>query len=508
MSQSGGRPPIGLDHYREQLIGLYQTGMTVDNLIDYIHDHHNIRLTKRTIKRRFKQWNVRKYVASDSSEEIKERMKELFFDAGLNDREMLQVLKADGFTIGLYALIRLRFVMNLRRRMVTDEEKAASQESARAALTKALESGEVEGYGYNYLQIYLRQRGYAFARRTLIDVYRSLNPAAIDRRKRDLQRHRGQFVVPGPDWLWSVDGYDKLKPFGIEIYACIDAYSRYIVWLYIGTSNSTQLSCLRQYLDTIKELNRQPRFIRSDRGAETVQLADAHFNLQHSQEPDLDFQDCYIYGTSTANQRIEAWWGQMSKGLIFRWRNYFTFLRSDDHFSKDRLADQIALLAIYLPIIRMELESFIRLWNVHTIRKQFKRSKAVAGKPMMLYLYPPPGTTNYGLSFDEGCFQSLHDPVKDWDMDQYLPETTSKWCQEYLKSMGFDHSTFQLESVEARHNPLFNEYCGLREAIDAHIQTDQEPHLALLPHPTVENIARFEELHSLIQEVDVNVDHQ
>jgi hypothetical protein len=320
MAQLSGRPPINLDRHREQLIGLYHASMTLDHLIDFMYDHHHISINKRTIKRRFKLWNVRKYISSDCSQEMQDRIVELFFEAGLNDREMLQVLKADGFTIGLYALIRIRFNLNLRRRMVTDEEKAASQESARTALIKALESGEVEGYGYRYLQIYLRQRGYAFCPKTLIDVYRSLNPAAIERRKCDLQRHRGQFVVPGPDWLWSIDGYDKLKPFGIEIYACIDAYSRYIVWLYIGTSNSTQLSCLRQYLDTIKELNRQPRFIRSDRGAETVQLADAHFNLQHDQHPDLDFQDCYIYGTSTANRRIEAWWGQMSKGLIFRWR--------------------------------------------------------------------------------------------------------------------------------------------------------------------------------------------
>jgi hypothetical protein len=230
------------------------------------------------------------------------------------------VLKADGFTIGLSALIRLRFDLNLRRRMVTDEEKATAEETARQAIIKALDSGEIEGYGYNFLQIYLRQRGYAFARRTLIEVYRTLNPAAIDRRKRDLQRHRGQFIVPGPNWLWSIDGYDKLKPYGIEIYACIDAYSRYIVWLYIGISNATQQSCLRQYLETIKDLKRQPRFIRSDRGAETVQLANAHFNLQADQQPDLQFQDCYLYSTSTTNQRIESWWGQMSKGLLFRWR--------------------------------------------------------------------------------------------------------------------------------------------------------------------------------------------
>jgi hypothetical protein len=49
-------------------------------------------------------------------------------------------------------------------------------------------------------------------------------------------------------------------------------------------------------------------------------LANAHFQLQQEAEPGLKFEDCYLYGTSTANQRIEAWWQQLSKGYLFRWR--------------------------------------------------------------------------------------------------------------------------------------------------------------------------------------------
>ena len=26
----------------------------------------------------------------------------------------------------------------------------------------------------------------------------------------------------GPNWCWHIDGYDKLKPFGFPIHACID----------------------------------------------------------------------------------------------------------------------------------------------------------------------------------------------------------------------------------------------------------------------------------------------
>ncbi|KAF1970029.1 hypothetical protein BU23DRAFT_571086 [Bimuria novae-zelandiae CBS 107.79] len=87
-------------------------------------------------------------------------------------------------------------------------------------------------------------------------------------------------------------------------------------------------------------------------------LADAYYQLQSLYQPDLEFQECYLYGTSTSNQRIEAWWGQLSKGIIFRWRNYFASLRTQGHFLKDNLVDQISLYAVYIPILRGELYNF------------------------------------------------------------------------------------------------------------------------------------------------------
>lgn len=90
--------------------------------------------------------------------------------------------------------------------------------------------------------------------------------------------------------------------------------------MYIGISASTAVSCVQQFFQAIEATQIQPRFVRSDRGTETVMLADAHYQLQTTYEPDLEFQECYLYGTSTANQRIEAWWQQLSKGLVFRWR--------------------------------------------------------------------------------------------------------------------------------------------------------------------------------------------
>jgi hypothetical protein len=66
-----------------------------------------------------------------------------------------------------------------------------------------------------------------------------LNPEAIFRRTARIQSKKGEYIVPGPDYIWSIDGHDKLSLFGIDIYVCIDAYSRAIIWVYVGISNRT-----------------------------------------------------------------------------------------------------------------------------------------------------------------------------------------------------------------------------------------------------------------------------
>ena len=31
-------------------------------------------------------------------------------------------------------------------------------------------------------------------------------------------------LIQGPNYVWHMDGYDKLKPYGFAIHACIDGY--------------------------------------------------------------------------------------------------------------------------------------------------------------------------------------------------------------------------------------------------------------------------------------------
>lgn len=315
-----GRQSINLDPFQEELTRLYEAGLSYSELVRYLAEEYEVSVTDRTIKRRFRVWNIRRYERRDASDELKRRIQVLFFEIGLNDQDILHVLQQEGYSINQYSLVRLRFTLNLRRSLRTEEQRAQADIVVRRLIQEELQKGVIDGYGRGYLYTHFRQQGHIIARDRLFQAYRTILPEQVDRRRRKMQQHRGEYIVPGPNFIWSIDGYDKLKPYGIQIYACIDAFSRYVIWIYVGISNATAISCLSQYLECLALVEQQPRFVRSDRGGETIMLADAHFQLQHNQQSDVRFEDCYLYGTSTANQRIEAWWNQMTKGLLFKWR--------------------------------------------------------------------------------------------------------------------------------------------------------------------------------------------
>ena len=97
---------------------------------------------------------------------------------------------------------------------------------------------------------------------------RAIDPEGVALRAEafGVHRRRKEFSVKGPNRVLSIDGHDKLSRFGFEIYGAIDAYSRYIVWCYVGISNRTAVSVNKQYLRLLRTTLHMPKLIRSDKG--------------------------------------------------------------------------------------------------------------------------------------------------------------------------------------------------------------------------------------------------
>jgi hypothetical protein len=67
-----------------------------------------------------------------------------------------------------------------------------------------------------------------------------------------------------------------------------------------------------------------------------------------------------------------------------------------------------------MPILRTEVASFVRTWNIHYIRKQKSRPHVVHGKPYMNYHCPSVGVRDYGASVDQDVLGTLQKDVEDW----------------------------------------------------------------------------------------------
>ena len=114
--------------------------------------------------------------------------------------------------------------------------------------------------------------GYQCNREIVRLALKSLDPEGVDMRKTHRLTRR-RYTNPGPNYLWHLDGNDKLKPFGLGIHRCIDGYSRRILWLEVSRSNKDPTIVGKYFLDCIHQLNSAPRAIRVDRGVENTIIA-------------------------------------------------------------------------------------------------------------------------------------------------------------------------------------------------------------------------------------------
>ena len=112
--------------------------------------------------------------------------------------------------------------------------------------------------------------------------------------------------------MWHIDGYDKLKPYGICISGAIDGFSRYILWLEAHVSNSDPRVIAGYFMNTVRQLNGCPIRLRADKGTENAYVREM-LKFLRTDHGDQFANNCYLVGSSNHNQRIEQWWEILRK---------------------------------------------------------------------------------------------------------------------------------------------------------------------------------------------------
>nr|XP_022310849.1 uncharacterized protein LOC111116138 [Crassostrea virginica] len=115
------------------------------------------------------------------------------------------------------------------------------------------------------------QAGFYIPRDTVYELKKLLDPEGMNARLHKRLKRRS-CSSPGPNFVWHIDGYDKLKPYGIAISGCIDGFSRNILWLEAGTSNNDPKVIANYFIKTVKNKGGCPKRVRTDLGTENVHI--------------------------------------------------------------------------------------------------------------------------------------------------------------------------------------------------------------------------------------------
>ena len=131
---------------------------------------------------------------------------------------------------------------------------------------KEVVSEEIRGsgsnLGYRRVWSHLKTSGLLVRREDVRLALHELDPENVSKRRRHrLQRRK--YRNPGPNYVWHIDGHDKLKPYGLSIYGCIDGYSRQIIWLRVASTNKVPELIAKYYLDALKQILGKPKFAKA-----------------------------------------------------------------------------------------------------------------------------------------------------------------------------------------------------------------------------------------------------
>lgn len=204
--------------------------------------------------------------------------------------------------------------------------------------------------GYKMVHLKCIQKGLVVKQETVRLLLQIIDPDGVESRKKRRIKRR-IYHNKGPNQIWHVDSYDKLKPYGICINGAIDGYSRNIMWLRAYTTNSDPRVIAGYFMNTVRMKGGCPARIRTDMGTENGHMRDMQRAMRWEHEDEFA-RKCFIYGASTHNQRIEAWWGFLRTHNAQYWMDVFMTLKEEDHFIGDYL-DKNLVQFVFLKIIQV-----------------------------------------------------------------------------------------------------------------------------------------------------------
>lgn len=191
-----------------------------------------------------------------------------YFFQGFTNAEIACLLALQhGVVLSVRSVKRILKRLTLRR---AGRNSESSLEQIVSAILEELENSCGSFMGYRQLTRHLRRKyNLLVTRDTVMKSFPIIGPEGVERRKRRRLKRR-RYITPSPNFLWHIDGWDKLAHFGIFIHGAVDGFSRQVLWLEANSTNKNPGMIASHYLSTVQQLGGVPVRMRCDKGTENT----------------------------------------------------------------------------------------------------------------------------------------------------------------------------------------------------------------------------------------------
>ncbi|KAI7944726.1 hypothetical protein MJO28_010421, partial [Puccinia striiformis f. sp. tritici] len=243
------------------------------------------------------------------------------------------------------------------------------------------------------------------------------------------------FHVPGPNYIWSADGHDKLKKFGITIYGFIDAWSRKVLGIFVHVTNNDPRHIGYYYLQLVKSQGGIPRRTTTDRGTETIHMAGHQINLTaqynaHSADPSTS----HLFTKSTHNQKIECLWSQLMKQYNCELINQLFSAEENELYNKEDPLEKTLFIYLWVPLLQSGLDEWMSNYNNYKRRTDKKSSLPTGCSAQWCYDYPLEYNGQQGLiPVPPSAAETLEHNF--YPQAAAMMETTPSWFSEAIRGL-------------------------------------------------------------------------
>ncbi|POW22086.1 hypothetical protein PSHT_01657 [Puccinia striiformis] len=306
---------------KEAIASLVSQGQPGSEILRFLQQECGVPISLRTLNRWRAEWGLRNCdlpkqpLSYNLSPQIKASIlcshQQQFTVSQMRSR----LTEDTGQEVSHRTIERYLACLDLKQQRNDIADGKVNREEAKSLIDHAVTQLLSNSAGYRRMRQILIQEYQTHIPRLLVNkLLGELDAQGMAERLRHACKRR-VFRVDGPNHIWSADGHDKLKPYGITVYGFIDAWSRKILGMYAHVTNNDPRHVGVYFLQLAAASGGIPLKVTTDHGTETMDKAAYQIQLTQNYGG-ITFQEAnpHMHFTkSIHNQKIESLWSRMMK---------------------------------------------------------------------------------------------------------------------------------------------------------------------------------------------------